>query len=95
MFGCLVAELVAGEKHKRRLKALTIKAFAEKYQLPYQTVYNATYYVHSKARRGKNREYPEQELKEALHHILTEKLERVRSFENNVTDMIDRLGAFE
>jgi len=52
---------------------MTIKQFSEKYDVPYQTVYDATYTV-----KGIKRQYPEDEL---YHEIMATALKRISKHE--------------
>lgn len=58
---------------------MTIKEFAEKYDIPYTTVYNASYLVKNQPMEWKNKQYVEQELKDAVRESLNRKMEKLKT----------------
>lgn len=58
---------------------MTIKEFTEKYDIPYTTVYNASYLVKNQPKEWKNKQYVEKELKDAVKESLNRKMEKLKT----------------
>ena len=58
---------------------MTIKEFSAKYDIPYTTVYNASYLVKTHPMQWKNKQFIEQELKDAVLESLNRKMEKLKA----------------
>ena len=71
---------------------MTIKEIAEKYDMPYHTVYNATYGIDTVQGIIRDKEYPEQEVIRSVRFILKE---RITKYTNKIAEMqniLDRIN---
>lgn len=70
---------------------MTIKEFAEKYNIPYNVAYNATYNVKPQTTWMHDRDYPEKELKAELVSILEDREHRLRRNLARTTMLLTKL----
>ena len=79
---CLMYGLIYGKGGDQ----VTIKEFADKYDLPYHTVWEATYKVKPESTWFRDRDYPENKLKIAL---IENTKHRIRRYKKKITEQID------
>ena len=65
---------------------MTLKEFSNKYQVPYATVYEASYKVHPLTKDQKDREWPEKELLTETHRLVCKRIKFHRAaMDKNIT----------
>ena len=57
---------------------MTIKEFAEKYDLPYSVAYEASYGVHAVSTRIRDRDFPEDEMFKSTERLIAKRAERYK-----------------
>ena len=70
---------------------MTIKEFANKYNIPYRIAYEATYLVKPSFPDMVNKEYSEKELIEAVHKNMKRRIDRYQRFIKESTGIINRM----
>jgi hypothetical protein len=70
---------------------MTLKEFAQKYDVPYHVVYEASYKVPAISTMRKDREYPEKELFLEVRRVVTNRISRHRDLARKQAEILDHL----
>lgn len=70
---------------------MTLKEFAQKYDVPYHIVYEASYKVPAISTMRKDREYPEKELFLEVRRVVTNRISRHRDLTRKQAEILDHL----
>ena len=70
---------------------MTIREFADKYDIPYHIVYESTYKVQTVSTMRKDREYPEKELFTEVRSLVNERLKYHRELAGKQAEILDKL----
>lgn len=71
---------------------MTLKDFAEKYDIDYHTVYNASWRAKPKTQSLKFKEYDENDLKNAVRKDLTERMNRFQDGVDRTKEIMKKLS---
>lgn len=70
---------------------MTLKEFANKYQIPYNVVYEASYKVQPISTVRRDRDFPEKQLFIETRCVIKNKIDRHRDIARKQAEMLDRL----
>lgn len=72
---------------------MTIKEIGEKYEVPYNTVYLATYGIKPiDPMKSKDRQYPEDKVVKNLKRVIQERIEKHREKACELQEMLDHVN---
>lgn len=72
---------------------MRVNEFVEKYGVPYQIAYNSTWLVKQDFQTRANRNYDEEQLKEAVTEFLNQRMKRHRAVIEKSEQILERMNA--
>ena len=70
---------------------MTLKKFADKYQIPYHVVYNASYLVTPASREIYDRQYREEELKKAVRKMTVRRIRKFAGYLKKQQEILEKM----